>query len=254
MNTGGEAAEQVVRMSMQTGEMALRITGQAAKHLAVMLYAILKDQKKTKGRVRLESMCRNSRELKVFTVGREDVKTFVQKAKDYGMLYCAVRGKKDGMVDFLVRAEDAPKADRIVERFNLTSVEEKKDTELKIVKERQKHPGKMKKREEMGGHDKEEALLNELLGKTEHQEKSKNPTRAKTGRSRPSEPISGTQRKDRKDIIERGKEERRPSVRKELREIGAARAEREKTGAQRKQERAVIQHKQPKRRKSQKVR
>ena len=48
MNTGGEAAEQVVRMSLETGEVALKITGQAAKHLAVMLYAVLKDQKRQK--------------------------------------------------------------------------------------------------------------------------------------------------------------------------------------------------------------
>ena len=96
MNTGGEAAEQVVRMSLETGEVALKITGQAAKHLAVMLYAVLKDQKRTKGRVRLESLCRNSREVKVFTVRKEDVGTFVRRARDYGLLYCAVKTFKIG--------------------------------------------------------------------------------------------------------------------------------------------------------------
>lgn len=49
MNTSGEAADQVVRMSLEVGEAALKITGAGAKQLAVILYAVLKEQKKTKG-------------------------------------------------------------------------------------------------------------------------------------------------------------------------------------------------------------
>ena len=55
MNTSGEAADQVVRMSLEVGEAALKISGTGAKHLAVMLYAVLKEKKKTKGRARLET-------------------------------------------------------------------------------------------------------------------------------------------------------------------------------------------------------
>lgn len=220
MNTGGEAAEQIVRMSLETGEVALKITGQGAKQLAVLLYAILKDQKKTKGRIRLESMCRNTRDVKVFSVSREDVKTFVRKAKDYGMLYCAVRGRKDGMVDFLVRAEDAPKANRIVERFRLASVEEKKDVAVRA----------------------EQAHI-------------PNPARARAGKSHPSEPISGTQGEGHKNISEE-KERGRPSVRRQLREMEAARGAGEKSENARKKDRGNpgIQYKQPRRGKSQKVR
>ena len=35
MNTSGEAADQVVRMSLEVGEAALKISGTGAKHLAV---------------------------------------------------------------------------------------------------------------------------------------------------------------------------------------------------------------------------
>ena len=42
MNTSGEAADQVVRMSLEVGEAALKISGTGAKHLAVMLYTVLK--------------------------------------------------------------------------------------------------------------------------------------------------------------------------------------------------------------------
>ena len=50
MNTSGEAADQVVRMTLNGVEVAAKLSGAAAKQVAVMLYAILKDQKRTKGK------------------------------------------------------------------------------------------------------------------------------------------------------------------------------------------------------------
>ncbi len=127
MNTSGEAADQVVRMSMAAGEAALKITGEGAKQLAVLLYAILKEQKKTRGRVKLEALVRSGKPLTVFSVRESDMKKFVQEAKRYGILYCAVRDRKgssDGMTDIMVKEEDAPRINRIVERFQFASVTE----------------------------------------------------------------------------------------------------------------------------------
>ena len=53
MNTSGEAAEQIVRMSLEGFEVAAKITGAGAKNIAVLLYSILKEEKKTKGKARL---------------------------------------------------------------------------------------------------------------------------------------------------------------------------------------------------------
>ena len=44
MSYQGDAAEQVVRLSLETGEIAVRLAGSGAKQVAVLLYAILKDQ------------------------------------------------------------------------------------------------------------------------------------------------------------------------------------------------------------------
>ena len=46
MNTSGEAADQVVRMSLEAGEAALKISGTGAKQLAVILYAILRKRQR----------------------------------------------------------------------------------------------------------------------------------------------------------------------------------------------------------------
>ncbi len=86
MTTGGETADQVVRMSLQgievAAEIALKAGGMASKSLAAMLYAILTDQKKVKGRTRLDTMLKSGKELKVFAIRHEDLKLFCQEAKD----------------------------------------------------------------------------------------------------------------------------------------------------------------------------
>lgn len=140
MNTSGEAADQVVRMSLEAGEAALKISGTGAKQLAVILYAILKEQKKTKGRARLETLVRSGKPLTVFSVKESDLKKFVQEAKRYGILYCAVRdpkGSRDGMVDIMVKEEDAPRINRIVERFKFASVMEAAQIKTEIQKSRE---------------------------------------------------------------------------------------------------------------------
>ena len=47
MNAGGDAAEQIVRMSLEGVEVAARITGSGAKNLAVLIAAVLKEEQKT---------------------------------------------------------------------------------------------------------------------------------------------------------------------------------------------------------------
>ena len=61
MNTSGDAAEQIVRMSLERFEVAAKITGAGAKNIAVLLYAILKEEKKTKGKARSTTRCCSTR-------------------------------------------------------------------------------------------------------------------------------------------------------------------------------------------------
>ena len=150
MNTSGEAADQIVRMSMEVGEAALKISGKGAKQLAVLLYAILKEQKKTRGRARLETLVRSGRPLTVFSVKESDLKKFVQEAKRYGILYCVVRdprGSNDGMADIMVKEEDAPRINRIVERFQFASVSKAAQVKTEIEKSREEKSRKETQKE-----------------------------------------------------------------------------------------------------------
>ena len=190
MSYSGDAAEQVVRMSLQGAEVAAKITGEGAKHIAVLLYAILKEQNKTKGQVRLTNMLKSGKELKVFAVKDEDLKRFCTEAKKYGVLYCVLKDKNatDGITDIMVRAEDASKINRIFERFQLATVD----------------IGSIKNEIE-----KEQTKDSIVL------EEEKSPFQAKTEKSRPSEPISTIKKQADKGIST----EKRPSVRDELRKI-----------------------------------
>ena len=171
MNTSGEAADQIVRMSLEAGEAALKITGAGAKHIAAALYVILKDKKKTKGKTRLETLVRSCKPLTVFSVKNSDLKDFVKEAKRYGILYCAVRSKKgfkDGMTDIIVKEEDAARINRIVERLQLASVGDtaKIKTEIERSKSEKTESSKTHTvpEKDMPEKSEEDKLMEELLG------------------------------------------------------------------------------------------
>ena len=222
MNTSGEVADQAVRMSLEVGEAALKISGEGAKQLAVLLYAVLQDQSKnmtkSKGKTRLETLVRTGKPLKVFSVKESDLKKFAKEAKRYGILYCAIRNpkeNKDGMVDIMVKEEDAPRINRIIERFKLSAVEEKAKVETEVETE------VAKKEQEKAEAEKTEA---EKTKEHEKEKEEQNPSMAKTEKSHPSEPTSEKQEKDAEGTskLYTGDSPERKSVREELKEIRAA--------------------------------
>ena len=131
MTNGGDAAEQVVRLSLEGFEVAARLTGSAAKNVAILLASVLKQEatqaNKTRGKARLTNMIKSGKELKVFSIPNKDLKKFTEQAKRYGVLYCVLRDKNtkgDNVpIDIIARAEDASKIQRIVERFELGKVD-----------------------------------------------------------------------------------------------------------------------------------
>lgn len=220
MSYSGDAAEQVVRMTLEGAEVAAKITGAGAKELAVLLYAILRDQKKTKGKIRLTNMLRSGKELKVFAVKDTDLQRFCQEAKKYGVLYCVLKDKNasDGITDIMVRAEDASKINRIFERFQLATVD-LGSVKSEIERSRAERGGQEHTAQEV---DRDEqfldALLSPVAGKEENQ--LQNPIEAWATKSRQSEPISTPKEPAAKGISDEPARSR-PSVRQELNEIKA---------------------------------
>ena len=127
MNNGGDAAEQMVRISLEGFEAVAKIAGAGAKEITIALITALKNEQKTKGKARLTSMLKSGKELKVFSVQNKDLKKFVKEAKRYGVLYTVLKDKGNhsdtATVDIIARAEDAAKIQRIMERFDLATVD-----------------------------------------------------------------------------------------------------------------------------------
>lgn len=212
MSMNADAADQVVSMSLQGVKVVAEISGAGTKNLATYLYAVLKDQKRTRGRVRLEGLLRSGKELKVFAVKAEDLPKFSKEAKRYGVLYCALRDKKDkdGMCDIMVRAEDAAKINRIVERFSLATVDTAAiKTEIKKSRAEKAEPIK-----DTLVDKNMDTFIDELMGGALVKEQDQpNPTTAVQEKSVPSE-LSSPDKK-----AAEGTE--RHSIRRELRAIRA---------------------------------
>jgi hypothetical protein len=183
-------------MSLQGVKVIAEITGEGAKNLATYLYAVLKDQKRTRGKIRLEGLLRSGKELKVFAVKTEDLPRFSKEANGTASLYCALRDKKDKRRD--VRhygaSEDAGKIKRIVERFSLATVntaaiktEIEKSRAEKRTHQRIHPPTRMW-----------DAFLDELMGSGPNQQHNQpKPTMAAPGKSTQSEPSSQSKEQDR---------------------------------------------------------
>ena len=126
-----DTADQMMKMTLEgievAAEIGLKAGGTAAKSLAVTLYAILTDNKKIKGRTNLDNMLKSGKELKVFAIHHSDLEKFCTEAKHYGVLYSVLKEKNntDGIVDIMVRAEDASKISRMVDKFDLATIDTK---------------------------------------------------------------------------------------------------------------------------------
>ena len=214
-----EAAEEIVKLSLEGFEVLARITGSGAERVAVALYTMAKDQKMTKGKATLNTMLKSGSPLQIFSLRDDQLKKFHEESKKYGVLYTALIDKKnpdkDGMVDIMVRQEDAPKVNRIVDRFKLSAFD---IAEIKSELEKDKIEEMIKDVKERGVEVKsdEEKLADDIMSKPiqkEGQEQS-NPNVAKTEKSPLSEP--SLENKNNSGVVSKLK---KPSVRETLKEI-----------------------------------
>ena len=128
MMHGGDVAEQMVRLSLEGMEVVLRVSGTGAKNLAVLMAAAIREEKQTLGKTSLTSLIKSGRELTVFSIPEQDLPAFKREAKRYGVLYSDIKDRSNSdepIIDIITRAEDAPKINRIIERFQLATVKEK---------------------------------------------------------------------------------------------------------------------------------
>lgn len=227
MSTAGDSADELVKIMLEGTEVAFRIAGDGAKNIGAVILAIMKDAEQTRGKTRLTSMLKSGKELKIYSFQAEDLKKFSQEAKRYGVKYCVLANKKDqkidGIVDIMIREEDAVKVNRIADRFNFANVDKAlMSRELGLDKEEGQSP------QDIGVQEKtpEEKLIDELLSKPiqkeeqqQHQnpEEEKLPSKDNTEEKSQSETSLDTKQNNKRKS--KNKNEDKKSVREELKEI-----------------------------------
>ncbi len=244
-----DSAEEIVKLSLDGMEVALRIAGSGAKNIAVMIYTIMKDNQQTKGKTRLTNMLKTKEPLKIFTIRAEDLKKFSQEAKKYGVLYCALADKKnqkiDGMVDIMVRESDASKINRISERFKFARVDTG-SIEREIEKNKEKRNGQEPQDKGVQEKSEDEKFIDDILTKPiqkEEQQQDVSPSNIPEERTEKSQSESSlnTKLSDKKETSNGEKK----SVREELKIAEKESKEKEMQRAN-ERENIVLEKKQPK--------
>ena len=127
MYSGTNESDQIVRLVLSGSVFFLKVSGQASVELLKFISAAASEESKASGKVRLKSLLQSGSELKVFTLqGDERFNAFKDAAKDYGVKYSVVKrhgdDKEAGIYDIMVKAEDASKINRIIEKYSLVEI------------------------------------------------------------------------------------------------------------------------------------
>lgn len=116
---GGEAADQMVRMMLSGGEVAVRLGGSALKNLLALTMALAKHDKVLSGKVNMDRMLRETRDLRLFPMSPKQFKQFQKHAKKQKILFSAIKDR-DGrgrVIDVVMPVTELDRANLIFERI-----------------------------------------------------------------------------------------------------------------------------------------
>ena len=118
MNIGsGEAADQMVRMMLSGGEVTVRLGASAIKNLAAISIALARNHKTLTGRVQMKQMLQQTRDLRLFSMTKEEYKAFRKEAGHQKLLYATIRDKRTGQIDVVLPTTDLERANHVFDRM-----------------------------------------------------------------------------------------------------------------------------------------
>ena len=116
---GGEAADQMVRMMLSGGEVAVRLGGSALKNLLALTMALAKNNQTISGKVNMTKMLRETRDVRLFPMTPEQYQQFKKHAKKQKILFSAIKDKdgKGKLIDVVMPVTELDRANLIFERI-----------------------------------------------------------------------------------------------------------------------------------------
>ena len=135
MDVSAEAADVVVRESLQATEAAAKLTLEGMKNVAALLLAIAKQDMKVVGQTTAKRLARDPAPAVVIPIKAEDKAKFQKLAKEFGGLYffAQKKGNDNGMLNVVSNENYAALLNAIMQQlgYPIPQKEQEEDTQKK---------------------------------------------------------------------------------------------------------------------------
>lgn len=133
--SGGDVAEQIIKVSINGAEQAIKLVGQGAVELMALLKAMFENNKNVAplGKTRVVNLVKDGHDISAFTIQAKDRKQFEQIANDLKIPFATIKdrtNKEDCNV--LFRAVDTARINNVLEKINYRQVDKDGDAKKKI--------------------------------------------------------------------------------------------------------------------------
>lgn len=117
MEVSGEVADLVVKEGIQVTEAAAKLAGKGIINATALLVALAKDSHKVVGKTTIQRLAKEDGEAVVLPLKTTDLKHFDKLAKQYGILYAAVKkkGVDTGVIDIISTVNYSPQLNLVFE-------------------------------------------------------------------------------------------------------------------------------------------
>lgn len=135
MDVSAEAADVVVRESLQATEAAAKLTLEGMKNVAALLLAIAKQDMKVVGETTAKRLAKDSAPAVVIPIKAEDRAKFQKLAKEFGVLYFIAqkKGNDSGILNVVSNQNYAAQLNAVMEQlgYPIPQKEQEEDTQKK---------------------------------------------------------------------------------------------------------------------------
>lgn len=139
MDVSAEAADLVVKESIQATESVVKLAGSGLKNVAALLLALAKQDYKVVGKTNSKRLARDPAPAEVIPLKKEDMGRFQKFAKEYGVLYffAQKKGNESGYVNVVSNQNYAAQLNAVMESLGYPIPQKaREDTEPKKAQTR----------------------------------------------------------------------------------------------------------------------
>lgn len=137
MDPSGEAADLVLKESIEVTEKTVKLAASGIKNVAALLIALAKSDRQIIGKTSVKKLTRETAPAVVLPLKSEDVDKFAKLAKQYGVTYIIARpkGKDGGDVDIISNENYAPQLNALYQAMGYPLPEQQTQAREDAAKE-----------------------------------------------------------------------------------------------------------------------